>query len=70
MIKGKNKTSLLKYEVCDLLMVWFGWKRFDYDSITVIKLTVRFTNHYNGLVSFDLVRFDGSVRFVVIFTHP
>jgi len=22
--EGENKTSLLKYEVCDLLMVWFG----------------------------------------------
>jgi len=53
----ENRTSLLKYEVCILLMVWFGSKQFSYDSITVIKLPVRFANHLNGLVNCNLVQF-------------
>lgn len=51
----ENKNPLLKYEVCTLLMIQFCSKRFDYGSITVIKLLVRFANHLLGSVNFNLI---------------
>jgi len=66
----ENKTSLLKYEVCALLMVnsiqnnSVRIKQVGYGSITVNKLLVWFANHLNGFVNFN------SVRFVVSFAHP
>ena len=66
----ENKISLLKYEVCSLLMVRFGSKRFGYGSITVIKLLVRFANHFNGSVNFNSVWFGSAVRFGLWFFFP
>ena len=38
-------------------MVQFSSKRFGYGSKTIIKLSVRFVNHYNGSVNFGSVQF-------------